>query len=129
MRTRIISLYGSGSSSADAVAQVIVPRNSIITALNMEVWTETATAAVGRSHWELSFSSARQVTTNDAIGPIACCIFAPNFAANGVYNARSAVQLAGVAIPARGEDRIYLHLGIAGTPGTCACRCFVYLAE
>lgn len=130
MRTRVLNFYGSGSSTTSAVAQIVVPHTGVITAAVLHAYTGgAAVTAHGYNVWELSLSSSGQTITNDTVGPIASAVLSWTFTTSGGNLMQNSVSVAGVAIPVRENDRIYLHLYLAGTSPTAICKAHVYIAE
>lgn len=129
MKTRALNIYATTNATTNAVAQIVIPRPGLITAIMGCVWVANAAANSSSCLWEISFSSAAQSTSNDAVGPIYQISLNPNFTTSGNANMVSQNSLAGIAIPVRENDRLYAHLVIAGTAITNYFRAFIYVAE
>lgn len=110
---RTIQLYATGSSTANAVAQVTIPSASRIKgiAVNLEFGSTTDSAEV---RCELSKIPTSQIAVNGAIDPFLEVGFRGNFVTSGL--AQNGInQFFPVDIECRQGEIIYLHVTIAGT--------------
>lgn len=110
-----IQLYASGTTTADAVANIIVPTNSRLVAITGEL-ANTAGAGI-YCRFEVSLQSTSQFTTNDARSVIA----------QGIVQSDGTAGFTNVAIPVPGltfkaGDRIYLHRSLSGANTATAAR-------
>lgn len=112
MPTKTLKLYGSGVASANAVAQITVPRNCQITSIKWSASGLAAAAIDGRLAYELSTVSVGQFATNDAQNVISQTILATTVASSATHSEDVHV---GLAIPLAANDRLYLHAQVTGS--------------
>lgn len=123
---KVYKLYGSSSSTSNALAQIDIQRNGTIVAIQHAHYAKAT--ADHTTVFEVSFASAAQPTTNDTVGPI--------------YEVRSNTDtvlgpdtvfdngcLTGTAIPVGVGDRLYLHLTIAGTATANQIAVYIHVME
>lgn len=128
MATRVYKLFGNNAAAAtaNANAQVIIQRNGFITAIHIS--SQFPSAVNGdNSGWEISTSSAGQLNTNDAVGPLLQINQYNKIAAAGSYEGVQCSKIEGIAISLAAGDRLYLNY--SGTAATSYCWCYVYVTE
>lgn len=126
MRTRIYKLYATGTATTNALANLIIQRPALITAVSWVVAVSAGTVG-NRVELELSFASTGQLATNDTIGPISGHNVSALLTTSGVEQGSSFCH-SGLAIPASQGDRLYLHCTVGGTI-TFVVNCYVAAAE
>jgi len=123
---KVYKLYGSSTTTANAVAQLDIQRNGNIVALSFSSRGVT-NAADSHAQWEVSFASAGQYATNDTVGPI-----------GEIWQGQDDSQrqreawnhsISGFAIPVGVGDRLYLHTYVSGTFSGNNCAVYVYVME
>ena len=110
---RTLKLYATGSATANAVAQLVIPSASSIRAIQYSILFDSITdGAFARI--ELSRSSATEIAVNGAQQ----CICELGMLSNFVTSGLSQPSLAGilhVMFPFAQGQIIYLHAVVAGT--------------
>lgn len=108
-----IKLYGSGSATANAVAQVIIPSKTVLRGVSIAFIIDCITDSSG-ANVELSKASAREIAVNGSQQ----CIWEGNLFSNFVT---SGMGQAGVNnffpldVSVVQGQIIYLHASVAGT--------------
>jgi len=126
MKTRTYKLYGASTTSANALASVIIQRDGYISAIHGSIVMD----AVADAHYiyaELSFVNVSQVATNDTLGPIFELREYLDVAANGATVSGQNSGISGIAIPVKAGDRLYLNITSSACNGFESF--FVYVAE
>jgi len=108
MAMRIVHLYGAGSALTNALANIQLPRGGIIRSVQWTVYGAIA-AIANVSVFELSFASVAQLTTNDALNIVSNCAHGMFGVTSGTVPATSYLH-AGIALPYKVGDRLYLHI-------------------
>lgn len=108
---RTLQLYGAGSATANAVAQVIIPTAGRIKGIQAMLTVDSVTDN-SQVRCELSKTATGNITTNGAQDPflsIGTFINGTQVAPNGQN------QFFPVDVPVRQGEIIYLHAVVAGT--------------
>lgn len=113
---QLLQLYATGATTADSVAQLIVPKSGKLVALNFAGNVEDA-AGDGEVVWEVSLSSTQQMGTNDAQNVIATIDGRVNATDTIACINHQLVFPGGISLQA--GTRIYLHR-VARTAATTA---------
>lgn len=108
-----LKLYGTGSATANAVAQVIIPSKGRIRGIQFSVLLDSITDN-SSVQCEVSRSSAREIAVNGAQQSIAEIAASQNFVTSGL--ATSGLNIfCPCDIPVIQGQIIYLHAAVAGT--------------
>jgi hypothetical protein len=108
-----LKLYGTGSATANAVANIIVPTRSTIKGVQVCFWFDSITDNA-QVNCEISKASAREIAVNGAQQCICEVSIAGNFLTSGL--AQFAVnQFFPVSVPVVQGQIIYLHALVTGT--------------
>lgn len=127
MHTRIYKLYATASADTNAAAQVVFQRPGLITSILLDGYLDALADDTG-AQVELSFSSTRQLATNDTVGPIAQASLWGNITTSGAVNNDKTVVLTNIAVPVLEGDRCYMHFEITGTTAIFMAA-YLYVAE
>jgi hypothetical protein len=110
---RTLKLYATGSATANAVAQLVIPSASTIRAVQYSILFDSVTdAAILRL--ELSRASATEIAVNGAQMSVAEFGACSNFVTSGLSQPVIVGQIMVNASFAQGQI-IYLHSVVAGT--------------
>lgn len=110
---RTLQLYGTGSASANAVANVVIPSAGTIRAILVAFFIDSITDN-GQARVELSKIATSLFASNGAQDPFFNCAVQNNFVTSGM--AAPAVNgLYAVDIQCRQGEIIYLHAFVSGT--------------
>lgn len=110
---RTVQLYGTGSATATAAAQVTMPSAARIRGVQVSFLIDSITdGAVVRA--ELSKVPTNQVATNGALDPFLEVGMAGNFVTSGLAQT-GICQFFPVDVPVRQGEIVYLHVTVAGT--------------
>lgn len=108
-----IKLYGTGSATANAVAQVIIPNRTKLRAIQVAAWMDSITDGA-QLNLEVSRASAKEIAVNGSQQCICEVALYGNFVTSGL--AQYAIN---VFYPLEIEtvqgQIIYLHALVAGT--------------
>lgn len=108
-----LKLYGTGSATANAVAQIIIPNKTTIKGVQICLWIDSVTDNA-QVNCEVSRASAREIAVNGSQQCIVEASIAGNFATSGL--AQFAVnQFFPVNVPVVQGQIIYLHAVVTGT--------------
>jgi hypothetical protein len=108
-----LQIYGTGSATANAVAQVTIPTQSRIRAVQVSLMFDmVADNSVFRV--ELSKASAGQIGTNGALDPFLLLGTYLSLVTSGMQ-ANAINQTFGVDVPCRQGEIVYLHASGATT--------------
>lgn len=105
-----LKIYATGSATANAVAQVIIPKASTIKGIQIAFALDSATDN-GAFNMELSRASAREVAVNGAQQCICEVTQYGNFVTSGL-NATGVNVFLPVDVPVTQGQIIYLHAAI-----------------
>lgn len=126
VKTKTYKLYAASTTSANALASVIIQRDGYIHGISGQMHIDN----VVDNHYviaELSFNSVAQATTNDTIGPICEMREFHNVGAAGSFRSGTGLSLGGLGIPVKAGDRLYLHT--TSTVVNSYISYYVYVAE
>lgn len=108
-----IKLYGTGSATANAVAQVIIPSRSMIRGALVTMWIDSITDNA-QVNCEVSRASAREIAVNGSQQCVLEVSLAGNFVTSGL-----STNAVNIFIPLNVEvvqgQIIYLHALVTGT--------------
>lgn len=108
-----LKLYGTGSATANAVAQIIIPSAGRIKGVQVCLWIDSVTDNA-QVNCEISKASAREIAVNGAQQCVCEVSIAGNFATSGL--AQFGVnQFFPVDVPVVQGQIIYLHALVTGT--------------
>lgn len=110
---RTLQIYGTGSATANAVAQVTVPSASVLRGVLASLAVQSITAA-SQTIVELSKVATAQIGTNGALDPFCELRFFSNFVTSGLDNGAQNVFIP-LHVPCRQGELIYLHANVSGT--------------
>ena len=105
MVKHILSLYSAGTTTADAVASLVVPRSGRVTAISFGVYQLQGGGGGGEFSFELSAQSTSQFAVSEAQGRLGVCKSGTYI--SGAVSSNVILQTGG--IPVEAGQRIYLH--------------------
>ena len=112
-QTHAIKLYGTGSATANAVANITIPSKGKIIGVQVSMGITSITAS-SSAKCEISKASAREIATNGAQQCIVEVNLFSNFVTSGLSTA-GVNQFFPVSIDVVQGQLIYLHAVVAGT--------------
>lgn len=108
-----LKLYGTGSATANAVAQIIIPSKTRLKGIQVTMWVDSITDNA-QVNCEVSKASAREIAVNGAQQCIAEVSIAGNFVTSGL--AQFAVnQFFPIDVDVVQGQIVYLHALVTGT--------------
>lgn len=110
---RTIQLYATGSSTANAVAQITIPSQTIIKGVIASLAGNSVTDD-GIAVIECSKVATSQIATNGALDPFLEMRFYSNFVTSGLSNG-AFNQFFPLHVPCRQGEIVYLHAFVSGT--------------
>lgn len=110
---RTLKLYATGSATANAVANVVIPSASTIRGVQVCVRINSITDGA-QLNLEVSRSSSREIATNGAQQCVIEVCLESNFVTSGLAQ-QGVNQFMPVAVPMTQGQILYLHALVAGT--------------
>lgn len=108
-----LKLYGTGSATANAVAQIIVPTRSLLRGAFVTMWIDSVTDNA-QVNCEVSRASAREIAVNGSQQCVLEVSLAGNFLTSGL--AQNAVNVfVPLSVDVVQGQIIYLHALVTGT--------------
>ena len=108
-----LKLYGTGSATANAVANVQIPSRGKIRGIQVTLWVDSSTDNA-QVNCEVSRASAREIAVNGAQQCICEVSLASNFVTSGLAQT-SVSQFFPVSVDVIQGQLIYLHALVTGT--------------
>ena len=113
----VYKLYGTGTTSASAVASLDIRRDGFIVAV-LGTLTITAADALNDGFTvEASFASTSGIGSNDTSASFFAMTQAQGFLTSGGGPAGVNLSVSGLAVPVRAGERLYLHAQLTGNAG------------
>ncbi len=119
-------MFGSSTTSADAVASVDVQEDGVIEGVLMAQRSHGDATNEGAA-WEVSFASVSAFTSNDTRASICGTteVSPGNIVTTGGPSGK--VSYVPMEVPVNAGERIYLHTTVTGTPTTNTLSAWLYI--